>query len=119
MVSFRNFARIASLCFGFHLGTLHAFLAKYEFPAQTYNRTCLKLFGFYKSNVSVRMDIIIPEINFISTPAESSKYDNCLSEHKPSQNIMRIRKLEKAKEISQISFLCHDLTTEDNLFSLS
>ena len=99
MVSFGNFARIASLCFGFHLGTLHGFLAKYEFPAQTYNRACLKLFGFYKSNVSVRMDIIIPEINFISTPAESSKYDNnkCLSEHKPSQNVMRIRKQEKGQ----------------------
>ena len=38
MVSFVNFARIASICMGFHLGTLHGYfsprlLAKFEFPA--------------------------------------------------------------------------------------
>ena len=39
MVSFVNFGRIASICVGFHLGTLHGYyfhytLAKFEFPAR-------------------------------------------------------------------------------------
>ena len=37
MVSFVNFARIASTRVGFHLGTLH------EFPARTSNKTCLNM----------------------------------------------------------------------------
>ena len=47
MISFVNFARIASLGVGFHLGTLHGYffsirlLAKFEFPARTSNKTCL------------------------------------------------------------------------------
>ena len=49
MVSFVNFARIASICVGFHLGTLHCLLfsirllAKFEFPTRISNKTCLKL----------------------------------------------------------------------------
>ena len=41
MVSFGNFARIASPCVGFHFGTLHCcffpkyFLAEFEFSART------------------------------------------------------------------------------------
>ena len=31
MVSFVNFARIASLCVGFHLGTLHGYLFHLDF----------------------------------------------------------------------------------------
>ena len=48
MVGSGNFARIACLCVGVHLGILHGdffhqdFLAKVEFPAQTSNKTCLK-----------------------------------------------------------------------------
>ena len=39
MISFVNFARIASICIGFGLGTLHCYffhrlLAKFEFPAR-------------------------------------------------------------------------------------
>ena len=40
MISFVNFARIASICVGFDLGTLHGYffhlrrLAKFEFPAR-------------------------------------------------------------------------------------
>ena len=47
MVSFVNFARIASICIGFHLGTLHGYffserlLAKFEFPARIVSKTCL------------------------------------------------------------------------------
>ena len=42
IVSFANFARIASICVGFYLGTLHwllfslRLLAKFEFPARIY-----------------------------------------------------------------------------------
>ena len=49
MVSFVNFARIASICVGFHLGTLHGdffslrLLAKFEFPARISNKTCLNI----------------------------------------------------------------------------
>ena len=52
MISFVNFARIASICVGFHLGTLHGYLfsqrllAKFEFPARISNKTCLKLHPF-------------------------------------------------------------------------
>ena len=31
MVSFVNFARIASLCVGFHLGTLHGYVFRQDF----------------------------------------------------------------------------------------
>ena len=47
MISFVNFARIASNCVGFVLGTLHGYffsprlLAKFEFPARISNKTCL------------------------------------------------------------------------------
>ena len=47
MISFVNFARIASICVGFHLCTLHGYffsptlLAKFEFPAGISNKTCL------------------------------------------------------------------------------
>ena len=44
MIYFVNFARIAIICVGFDLGTLHGyFLAKFEFPARISNKTCLKL----------------------------------------------------------------------------
>ena len=45
MVSFVNFARIASICVVFHLGTLQGcfFLAKFEFPARISSKTCLNL----------------------------------------------------------------------------
>ena len=48
MVSFGNFARIASICVGFHLGTLHGHfftktLAKFEFLTLTSNNTCLNI----------------------------------------------------------------------------
>ena len=45
MVSFVNFARIASICVGFHFGTLRGYffslglLAKFEFPARISNKT--------------------------------------------------------------------------------
>ena len=47
MVSFINFAKIASICVGFHLGTLHGYffvlrvLTKFEFPPRISNKTCL------------------------------------------------------------------------------
>ena len=47
MISFVNFARTASICVGFHLGTLHDYLfslrllAKFELPARISNKTCL------------------------------------------------------------------------------
>ena len=50
IISFANFARIASICAGFHLGTLHDYffslrlLAKFEFPARILNKTGLKLY---------------------------------------------------------------------------
>ena len=50
MVSFVTFARIASICVSFHLGTLHCYffplglLAKFEFPARISNETCLKVY---------------------------------------------------------------------------
>ena len=49
MISFVNFARIASICVGFDLGTLHGYffssrlLAKFEFPARISNKTCLNI----------------------------------------------------------------------------
>ena len=49
MISFVNFARIASICVGFDLGTLHGYffllrlLTKFEFPARISNKTCLKV----------------------------------------------------------------------------
>ena len=49
MVSFVNFARIASICVGFLLGTLHGYffhqklLAKSEFPAPISNKTYLNV----------------------------------------------------------------------------
>ena len=49
IISFANFARIASICVGYHLGTLHGYffslrlLAKFEFPARMSNKTCLNL----------------------------------------------------------------------------
>ena len=49
MISFVNFTRIASICVGFDLGTLHGYfflpslLAKFEFPARISNKTCLKV----------------------------------------------------------------------------
>ena len=52
MVSFVNFGRIASICVGFRIGTLHGYffsprlLAKFELPARISNKTCLKLYGF-------------------------------------------------------------------------
>ena len=47
MITFVNFARIASICVGFDLGTLHGYffhlrlLAKFEFPARISDKTCL------------------------------------------------------------------------------
>ena len=48
MISFVNFARIASICVDFHL--VHCMvtffnktLAKFEFPARISNKTCLNL----------------------------------------------------------------------------
>ena len=61
MVSFGNFARIASLGVGFHLGTLHGYffstrlLAKFEFPARTSNKTCLKLHAKIKKISQLRI----------------------------------------------------------------
>ena len=48
MISFVNFARIASICVVFHFGTLHGYfftklLAKFEFPVRISNKTCLNL----------------------------------------------------------------------------
>ena len=54
MVSFVNFARIASICVGFYLGTFHGYffslrlLAKFEFPARISNKTCLNLQVLWK-----------------------------------------------------------------------
>ena len=54
MVSFVNFAKIAILGVGFHLGTLHGYffsqrlLAKFEFPARMSNKTCLN-FSFFET----------------------------------------------------------------------
>ena len=51
MVSFGNYARIASICVGFHFGTLHGYffslrlLANFEFPARISNKTCLNIFA--------------------------------------------------------------------------
>ena len=58
MISFVNFARIASICVGFDLGTLHGLLssprllAKFEFPARISNKTCLKLLPSYADQPS-------------------------------------------------------------------
>ena len=49
MISFVNFARIASICVVFHFGThcmvtfFTKLLAKFEFPARISNKTCLNL----------------------------------------------------------------------------
>ena len=50
MVSFVNFARIASICMGFYLNWYIAWLlfsprllAKFEFPPQISNKACLDL----------------------------------------------------------------------------
>ena len=59
MVSFVNFARIASLCVGFHLGTLHGYifslrlLAKFEFPARISSKTCLNFLNLYKTKIEI------------------------------------------------------------------
>ena len=59
MISFVNFARIASMCVGFHLGTLHGYLfsqrplAKFEFPARISNKTCLNLL-FHHNHMQIK-----------------------------------------------------------------
>ena len=51
MISFVNFARIASICMDFNPGTLHGYffpprlLAKFEFLARISNKTCLNFFS--------------------------------------------------------------------------
>ena len=54
-VGFGNFARIASLCAGFHLVHLHymvsfslKLLAKFEFPPRSSNKTCIDIFVILK-----------------------------------------------------------------------
>ena len=62
MISFVNFARIASICVGFDLGTLHGYffqprlLAKFEFPARMSNKTCLnEKYLKYEKMISVKI----------------------------------------------------------------
>ena len=107
-----NFARIAaSLGVGFYLGTLHGYffsvrlLAKFEFPARTSNKTCLKNLEpeiFCYENLlqpEYRIGLLIYELHqMINLRIKSSEisYQKCWSSrHTISHNVKKTAKCPK------------------------